>query len=118
MCRHEKKLYSGIDGTNNLHVHTAIKRLVQKRLFATQLSIFEIGVYCLNFNETSHLSFLVNLKFIKQFRTLYKKWRHIVTIPFHFEINVFRVFQLASITIYSATFKIKGDLVIKHVIYE
>ena len=52
---------------------------------ATQLSIFEIGVYCLNFNETSHLSFVVNLKFIKQFRTSYKKWRHIVTIPFHFE---------------------------------
>ena len=101
-----------------LHVHTAIKRLVQKWLFATQLSIFEIGVCCLNFNETSLLSFLVNLKFIKQFRTLYKKWRHIVTIPFHFEINVLRVFQLAWITIYYATLKIKGDLVIKHVTYE
>ena len=101
-----------------LHVHTAIKRLVQKWLFATQLSIFEIGVYCLNFNETSHLSFLVNLKFIKQFRTLYKKWRHIVTIPFHFEINVLRVFQLAWITMYYAILKIKGDLVIKHVTYE
>ena len=42
-----------------------------------------------------------------------KKWRHIVTIPFHFEINVLRVFQLAWITNY-ATLKIKGDLVIKH----
>ena len=63
--------------------------------------------------KTSHLSFVVNLKFIKQFRTLYKKWRHIVTIPFHFEINVLRVFQLAWITNY-ATLKIKGDLVIKH----
>ena len=101
-----------------LHVHTAIKRLVQKRLFATQLSIFEIGVYCLNFNESSHLSFLVNLKFTKQFRTLYKKWRHIVTIPFHFEINVLRVFQLAWITMYYAILKIKGHLVIKHVTYE
>ena len=99
-----------------LHVHTATKRLVQKRLSATQLSIFEIGVYCLNFNESSHLSFLVNLKFTKQFRTLYKKWRHIVTIPFHFEINVLRVFQLAWITNY-ATLKIKGDLVIKHANY-
>ena len=78
-----------------------------EQLSATQPLIFEIGVYCLNFNETSHLSFVVNLKFIKQFRTLYKKWRHIVTIPFHFEINVLRVFQLAWI--------IKGDLVIKHV---
>ena len=50
---------------------------------------FEIGVYScsLNFNETSLLSFVVNLKFIKQFRTLYKKWSHIVTIPFHFEIR-------------------------------
>ena len=47
---------------------------------------------------------------MKQFRTLHKKWRHIVTIPFHFEINVWRVFQLAWITIYYATFKIKGDL--------
>ena len=89
-----------------------------RSLSATQLSIFEIGVYCLNFNETSHLSFVVNLKFIKQFRTLYKKWRHIVTIPFHFEINVLRVFQLAWITMYYATLKIKGDLVIKHVTYE
>ena len=95
-----------------LHVHTATKRLVQKRLSATQLSIFEIGVYCLNFNETSPLRFVVNLKFIKQFRTLHKKWRHIVTIPFHFEINVWRVFQLAWITIHYATLKIKGDLVI------
>ena len=93
-----------------LHVHSATKRLVQKRLSATQLSIFEIGVYCLNFKETWHLSFVVNLKCIKQFRTLHKKWRHIVTIPFHFEINVWRVFQLAWITIYYATFKIKGDL--------
>ena len=81
-----------------------------RSLSATQLSIFEIGVYCLNFSETWHLSFVVNLKFIKQFRTLHKKWRHIVTIPFHFEINVWRVFQLAWITIYYATFKIKGDL--------
>ena len=89
-----------------------------RSLSTTQLSIFEIGVYCLNPNETSHLSFVVNLKFIKQFRTLYKNWRHIVTIPFHFEINFLRVFQLAWITIYSATFKIKGDLVIKHVTYE
>ena len=89
-----------------------------RSLSATQQSIFEIGVYCLNFNETSHLSFVVNLKFIKQFRTLYTKWRHIVTIPFHFEINVLRVFQLAWITIYYATLKIKGDLVIKHVTYE
>ena len=89
-----------------------------KQLTATQPLIFEIGVYCLNFNETSHLSFLVNLKFIKQFRTLYKKWRHIVTIPFRFEINVLRVFQLAWITVYYATLKIKGDLVIKHVTYE
>ena len=55
---------------------------------------------------------------MKQLRTLYKKWRHIVTIPFHFEISVFRVFQLAWITIYSATFKIKGDLVIKHITYK
>ena len=86
-----------------------------RRLSATQLSIFEIGVYCLNFNGTWHLSFVVNLKFIKWFRTLYKKWRHIVTIPFHFEIKVLRVLQSAWITIYYATFKIKGDLVIKHV---
>ena len=87
-----------------------------EQLSATQPLIFEIGVYCLNFNETWHLSFVVNLKFIKQFRTLYKKWRHIVTIPFHFEINVLRVFQLAWITNY-ATLKIKGDLVIKHANY-
>ena len=80
-----------------MHVHTATKRLVQKP-----------GVYCLN-NETSYLSFAANL---------YKKWRHIVTIPFHFEINVLRVFQLAWVTIYYATLKIKGDLVIKHVTYE
>ena len=89
-----------------------------RSLSATQLSIFEIGVYCLNFYETWHLSFVVNLKFIKQFRTLYKKWRHNVTIPFHFEINVFRVFQLDWIIIDYATFEIKGDLVIKHVTYE
>ena len=91
-----------------------------KQLSATQPFIFEIGVYScsLNFNETSHLSFVVDLKFIKQFGTLYKKCRYIVTIPFHFEINVLRVFQLAWITIYSATFKIKGDVVIKHVTYE
>ena len=38
--------------------------------------------------------------------------------PFHFEINVLRVFQLAWITIYYATLKIKGDLVIKHVTNE
>ena len=43
---------------------------------------------------------------------MYKKWPHIVTIPFHFEINVLRVFQIAWITIYYATLKIKGDLVI------
>ena len=61
---------------------------------------------------------VINLKFIKQFRTLYKKWRYIVTIPFHFEINVFRVFQLAWIIIDYATFKIKGDLVIKRVTYK
>ena len=78
----------------------------------------EISVYCLNFNETWHLSFVVNLKFIKQFCTSYKKWRHIVTIPFHFEIIVLKVFQLAWITMYYATLKIKGDLVIKHVTYE
>ena len=83
-----------------------------------QLSIFEIGVYYLNFNETWQLSFVVNLKFIKQFCTLYKKWRHIVTIPFYFEINVLRVFQLAWTIMYYATLKIKGDLVIKHVTYE
>ena len=102
-----------------LHVHTATKRLVQKPVRnATSLSIFEIGVYCLNFSETWHLSFVVNLKFIRQFRTLHKKWRHIVTLPFHFEINVWRVFQLAWIIIHYATLKIKGDLVIKHVTYE
>ena len=118
MYRHEKNLNSGIDGTNNCCMFTLPLKGWYRSLSATQLSIFEIGVYCPNFNETSHLRFVVNLKFIKQFPPLYKKWRHIVTIPFHFEINVFRVFQLASITIYSATFKIKGDLVIKHVTYE
>ena len=56
------------------------------------------------------LSFVVNLKVIKHFRTLHKKWRHIVNIPFHFKIKVWRMFQLAWITIYYATFKIKGDL--------
>ena len=35
----------------------------------------------------------------------------------HFEIIVLRVFQLAWITMYYATFKVKGDLVIKHVTY-
>ena len=91
-----------------------------EQLSATQPFIFEIGVYScsLNFNETSHLSFVVDLKFIKQFGTFYKKCRHIVTIPFHFEINVLRVFQLAWITMYYAILKIKGDLVIKHVTYE
>ena len=88
-----------------------------RTLSAKQLSIFEIGVYCRNFNETWHLSFVVNFKFIKQFCTLYKKkWRHIVTIAFHFEINVLRVFQPAWLTMYYAT--LKGDLVIKHVTYE
>ena len=116
MYRHEKKyIYSGIDGTNNCCMFTLPLKGWYRSLSATQLSIFEIGVYHLNFHETWYLSFVVNLKFTKQFRTLYKKWRHIVTIPFHFEVNVFRVFQLAWITIYSATFKIKGDLVIKHV---
>ena len=53
--------------------------MVRKQLSATQPFNFEIGVYScsLNFNEISHLSFVVNLKFIKQFRTLYKKWSHI-----------------------------------------
>ena len=106
-----KKVYTpGSMYEQLLHVHTATKRLVLKRLSVTQLSIFEIGVYCLNFNEKWQLSFVVNLKFIKQFRTLHKKWRHIVTLPFHFEINVWRMFQPAWITIYYATFKIKGDL--------
>ena len=105
-----KNLHSEIDGTNNCCMFTLPLKGWYRSLSATHLSIFEIGVYCLNFYETWHLSFVVNLKFIKQFRTLYKKWRHIVTIPFHFEINVFRVFQLAWITIYSATFKIKGEL--------
>ena len=42
-----------------------------EQLSATQPFIFEIGVYScsLNFNETSHLSFVVDLKFIKQFGT-------------------------------------------------
>ena len=105
-----KNLYSGIDGTNNCCMFTLPLKGWYRSLSATQLSIFEIGVYWINFNETWHLSFVVNLKFVKQFRTLLKKWRHIVTIPFHFEINVWRVFQLAWITIYYATFKIKGDL--------
>ena len=118
MYQHEKNLYSGIDSTNNCCMFTLPIKGWHRSLSATQLSIFEIGVYCLNFYETSPLRFVVNVKFIKQFRTLYKKWRYIVTIPFHFKINVFRVFQLAWITIYSATFKIKGDLVIKHVTYE
>ena len=61
---------------------------------------------------------VINLKFIKQLRTLYKKWRHTVTIPFQFEINFFRVFQLDWIIIDYATFKIKGDLVIKRVTYK
>ena len=80
-------------------------------LFPTEIRV--VGSY-----TDRLLSFVVNLKFIKQFRTLYKKWRHIVTIPFHFEINVLRVFQLAWITMYYAILKIKGDLVIKHVTYE
>ena len=118
MYRNEKNLYSGIDGTNNCCMFTLPLKGWYRSLSATHLSIFEIGVYCLNFYETWHLSFVVNLKFIKQFRTLYKKWRHIVTIPFHFEINVFRVFHLAWIIIDYATFEIKGDIVIKHVTYE
>ena len=103
-------------GTNNCCVFTMPLKGWFRTLSAMQITIFEIGVYCLNFNETWHLCFVVNLKFIKQFRI--KKWRHIVTIPFHFEINVLRVFQLAWITMYYAILKIKGDLVIKHVTYE
>ena len=37
-----------------LHVHNATKRLVVQKPVrrATSLSIFEIGAYCLNFNDT------------------------------------------------------------------
>ena len=120
MYRHDKKLYSGIDGTNNccmfiLPLKGWYRSGCRQRNHPFSKSACAA---CLNFNETSHLSFVVKLKFIKQFRTLYKKWRHIVTIPFHFKINVLRVFQLAWITIYYATLKIKGDLIIKHVTSE
>ena len=111
MYRHEKNLYSGIDGTNNCCMFTlplkGYRNGCPQRNYPFSKSACTLA---------SHLSF--NLKFIKQFRTSYKKWRHILTIPFHFEINVLRVFQLAWITMYYAVLKIKGHLVIKHVTYE
>ena len=67
MYQHEKIYTPGIDGTNNCCMFTLPLKGWYRSLSATQPSIFEIGVYWINFNETWHLSFVVNLKFNLKF---------------------------------------------------